>query len=150
MSMRALLVRFVLVFALAYVAVTVWMIFVIALFGLPSAIETIVPYVLAWGVSFYALNQYYEKNRRFLVKKQRWGMIVLMTLGAWLVSVLFSYPVHSTQLLSDLQRLFVWSFFVFPAYLVLIWSADSRAQKRLLEHYPELKLSCHSSTSEVP
>lgn len=150
MSLISLLTRFTLIFTASYFIVTVLMIFVIALLRLPPVIETVIPYVLVWVVSFYVLNQYNEKNRELLSKNKRWKIIFLMTLSALSIGIFFSYPVHSTNLAHDIQRLLFGVLFALPAYAVLIWSAEYRAQKRLLENYPELNISSDKPTSEAP
>jgi len=73
-----------------------------------------------------------------------------MTLSALSIGIFFSYPVHSAHLAYDIQRLLLWGLFALPAYALLIWSAEYRAQKRLLESYPELNISSDKSTPEVP
>ncbi len=150
MSLISLLIRFTLIFTASYFIVTVLMIFVIALLRLPSVIETVIPYVLVWVVSFYVLNQYNEKNRELLSKNKRWKIIFLMTLSALSIGIFFSYPVHSANLAYDIQRLLLWGLFALPAYAVLIWSAEHRTQKRLLERYPELNISSDKPTPEAP
>ncbi len=149
MRLTSLLIRFTLIFIASYFIVTVLMIFVIALLRLPPVIETMIPYVLVWVVSFYVLNQYNEKNRQLLSKNQRWKIIVLMTLSALAVGVAFSYPVHSINLAQDIQQLLFGVLFALPAYAVLIWSAEYRSNKRLLENYPTLKTSSNKPISEV-
>lgn len=139
MSLPSLLIRFALLFIVSYFVVTVLMIFVIALLQLPSALETYVPYVLVWVVSFYVLNQYNEKNRQVRSKSQRWKIIFLLTFIALFISMVFSAPVYSADIAIDIQRLFFSLLFALPAYAVLIWSAEYRSFKRLLEQYPELK-----------
>ncbi|HIE39844.1 MAG TPA: hypothetical protein EYP76_00235 [Thiomicrorhabdus sp.] len=150
MSLTSLFIRFTLIFTVSYFIVTVLLIFVIALLRLPPVIETVVPYVLVWVVSFYVLNQYNEKNRELLSKNKRWKIIFLMTLSALAIGILFSYPVHSANLAYDIQRLLLWGLFALPAYALLIWSAQYRAQKRLLEAHPELTVLSDKSTSEAP
>ena len=150
MGLISLLIRFTLIFTASYFIVTALMIFVIALLRLPSEIEIVIPYVLVWVVSFYVLNQYNEKNRELLSKNKRWKIIFLMTISALSIGIFFSYPVHSANLAYDIQRLLLWGLFALPAYAVLIWSAEHRAQKRLLESYPELNISSDKPTSEAP
>jgi len=62
MSLSSLLIRFTLIFIVSYLIAMVLMIFIIALLQLPSVLETVVPYIVVWVVSFYVLNQYHEKK----------------------------------------------------------------------------------------
>jgi phosphate/sulfate permease len=121
------------------------MIFIIALLQIPPVLETVVPYVLVWVVSFYVLNQYHEKNKKRISKNQRWKLIFLITIAALLIGLTFSYPIHSADMARDIQRLLFGVLFALPAYAVLVWSAEYRATKRLLENYPELKSKQPSS-----
>jgi len=139
MSLFSLFSRFTVIFVASYVVVTILMIFIIAFLKLPQVIESYIPYVLVWVVSFYVLNQYHDKNRRLLSKKQRWKMIIAMTLNAIIIGMLFSAPVNSENLQSDLMSLLMGALIALPAYTVLIWSAEYRATKRLLSDHPELK-----------
>ncbi len=150
MSLASLLIRFTLIFIVSYFIVTVLMIFIIALLQLPPILETVVPYIVVWVVSFYVLNQYHEKNQKLISKNQRWKLIFLMTIAALFVGLAFSYPVHSAEMARDIQRLLFGVLFALPAYAVLIWSAEYRASKRLLENHPELKITPEKSDSSVP
>jgi len=146
MSLSSLLIRFTLIFIVSYFVVTVLMIFIIALLQLPAILETVVPYVLVWVVSFYVLNQYNEKNKQILSKNQRWKIIFLITSTALLIGLAFSAPIHSDDMARDIQRLLLGILFALPAYAFLVWSAEYRASKRLLENYPELKTTHSNNT----
>ncbi len=141
MSLFSLLVRFSLLFTIFFVIVTILMIFIIALLQLPPVIETYIPYVLVWVVSFYVLNQYNHKNKRLISKAERWKIIALMTLVALVIGIIFSFPVYSEHLMQDSQALLLGVLFAFPAYAVLIWSAEHRSTQKLLKAYPELQYS---------
>ncbi len=146
MSLSSLLIRFTLIFIVSYLIVMVLMIFIIALLQLPPVLETVVPYGLVWVVSFYVLNQYHEKNQQLISKNQRWKLIFLITIAALLVGLAFNYPVHSADMDRDIQRLLFGVLFALPAYAVLVWSAEYRATKRLLENHPELNIKQPSSS----
>lgn len=139
MSLFSLLGRFTAIFVASYLIVTISMIFIIAFLKLPQVIENFIPYILVWVVSFYVLNQYHAKNKRLLSKKQRWKIIIALTITAILIGMAFSAPVHSENFLYDLMSLLMGVLIALPAYTVLIWSAEYRATNRLLLDHPELK-----------
>ena len=139
MSFFSLLGRFTPIFVASYLVVTVLMIFIIAFLKLPQVIESYIPYLLVWVMSFYVLNQYYAKTKRLLSKKQRWKIIMALTITAILIGMAFSAPFNSENLPRDLMNLFMGVLIALPAYIVLSWSAEYRATKRLKQDYPELK-----------
>ena len=148
MTLFSLIARFSAVFIVAYIVVTILMIFVIALLQLPPVIESYIPYVLVWVVSFYVLNQYNEKNREIISKNDRWKIIFLLTVSAIVIGLVFSAPIHSTNLNQDLMNLLMGVLIALPSYAVLIWSAEHSARIRLLKNHPELAPTIQSQPKE--
>ncbi|GKT12677.1 MAG: hypothetical protein ISEC1_P1656 [Thiomicrorhabdus sp.] len=139
MTLLSLLSRFTAVFIIAYIVLTILMIFIIAFLQLPQVLESYVSYVGVWLASFYVLNQYNEKNLQVMSKNQRWKIISLLTITAIIVGLIFSIPINSSNLTQDMMSLLMGVMIALPSYAVLIWSSEFRATKRLLKNHPELK-----------